>query len=336
MAKNSEKTRCCRASARASVDSGKWICCNAILARSGAVIPRQQCLHLVVGKIFQGVKNQPAKDTLRKTFCRRIDRRDSAEMNRLLLVALDHFELRMLHADALAAQPRLSEDDQTLAGRDHLLHVMEIEPAKHQRLAERIRIRSPARSPRKSFSIRQNAARDVFVTSPQMQIGVSLSSRGKPANSRRSSWRRGKCVSKSSTVAIPSRRKGASRARGTHSHCSSSCDISITQSELAARRPARAPANASHPRIHPIESGKRRPMAARAGSHWRHRRRSRAHDSSFAADEGSGVCPSGPAARRPAPLRGQKMSAARCRSQTAPISSCQWRRSEFSCDKASS
>ena len=62
-------------------------------------------------------------------------------MDRDLFVVLDHFEFRMLHAKALPAQPRFAEDDQPLPGRDHLLHVMQIEPAENQRLAERVRVR---------------------------------------------------------------------------------------------------------------------------------------------------------------------------------------------------
>ena len=47
----------------------------------------------------------------------------------------------MLHAEPLSPQPWFSEDHQSLPGRDHFLHVMQIEPAENQRLAQRIRIR---------------------------------------------------------------------------------------------------------------------------------------------------------------------------------------------------
>jgi hypothetical protein len=47
----------------------------------------------------------------------------------------------MLHTKTLPAQPRFAEDDQPLPGRNHLLDVMHIEPAQHQRLAQRVRVR---------------------------------------------------------------------------------------------------------------------------------------------------------------------------------------------------
>src|ERR1700730_1794115 len=62
-------------------------------------------------------------------------------MDRYLLVVLDHLELRVIHANALAAQARFSEYDQLLSGRDHFLHVMQVEPAQRERLAQCIRIR---------------------------------------------------------------------------------------------------------------------------------------------------------------------------------------------------
>src|SRR5262249_51893563 len=65
---------------------------------------------------------------------------------------------------------------------------------------------------------------DVFTTSPQRQIGTSLSSRGNFGNSVRSSCRRGKWVSKSSTVSIPSRRSARSFGRGIQFNSSSDCE----------------------------------------------------------------------------------------------------------------
>ncbi len=105
------------------------------------MIARQQRLHIVVAQIFQGMKQEPAEDALRKPFRCRIDRRDPAKVNREFVVVFDHLELWMFHANALTAQSRLPEDDQSLTGRDHLLHIVKIEPAEHERLAERIRIR---------------------------------------------------------------------------------------------------------------------------------------------------------------------------------------------------
>ena len=62
-------------------------------------------------------------------------------MDRDLLVVFDDLELRMLHAEPVLAQAWLTENHQPLAGRDHFLDVMQVEPAQHQRLAERVRIR---------------------------------------------------------------------------------------------------------------------------------------------------------------------------------------------------
>ena len=45
----------------------------------------------------------------------------------------------MLHAEPLSAQARLAENDQALPGRDHLLHVMQVEPAQDERLAQGVR-----------------------------------------------------------------------------------------------------------------------------------------------------------------------------------------------------
>src|SRR2546423_9779299 len=72
--------------------------------------------------------------SLRKTFSRGINRRDPAEMNRLFLVVLNHFKLRMIHAQAFPAQSWLAEDDQLLISSDHFLDVMQIEPAADKRL----------------------------------------------------------------------------------------------------------------------------------------------------------------------------------------------------------
>src|SRR2546423_6173764 len=47
----------------------------------------------------------------------------------------------MVHAKTFAAQLRFSEHDQLLAGRDHFLHVMQIEPAQDEWLTQSIRVR---------------------------------------------------------------------------------------------------------------------------------------------------------------------------------------------------
>ena len=52
-------------------------------------------------------------------------------MDRNLLVILDDLELRVIHADSLSTQTRFAKYDNTLPGRDHLLHIMQVEPATH-------------------------------------------------------------------------------------------------------------------------------------------------------------------------------------------------------------
>ena len=99
---------------------------------------RQQRLNRLGIKLLKKPINHAAQRTLRKTFGRRIDRRDPAEMDRSLLVVLNHFELGMIHANPLPAQSRLAENDELLAGSDHFLDVMQIEPATDQRLTERV------------------------------------------------------------------------------------------------------------------------------------------------------------------------------------------------------
>ena len=71
----------------------------------------------------------------------RIDRSDPAKVNRYFLVIFDHLKFGMVHANSFAPQFRLSENDQLLPGRDHLLHVMQIEPAQGERLTQSIRVR---------------------------------------------------------------------------------------------------------------------------------------------------------------------------------------------------
>jgi len=46
----------------------------------------------------------------------------------------------MFHAEPLPAPARFAEDDQTLAGQNHFLDVVEIEPAQNEGLAEGVRI----------------------------------------------------------------------------------------------------------------------------------------------------------------------------------------------------
>src|SRR5260370_15595681 len=85
--------------------------------------------------------NDAAQHSLRETLGSRIDRCNPAKMDRFLFVVFDHFELGMIHANTRPAQSRLAKNDELLAGGDHFLDIMQIEPATDERLAQRVRIR---------------------------------------------------------------------------------------------------------------------------------------------------------------------------------------------------
>src|SRR4030095_4666480 len=84
--------------------------------------------------------NNAAQHALRQTLGRRINRRDPAQVDRFLLVVLDHFELRVVHAKSFAAKLRFAENYELLVRRDLFLDVMQVEPAKNQRLTECVRV----------------------------------------------------------------------------------------------------------------------------------------------------------------------------------------------------
>ncbi len=102
---------------------------------------RQQRLKRFGVEVLKEPINEAAQDPLRETFGRGIDRCDPAKMDRFLLVVLDHFKFRMIHANPTSAQPGLAKDNKLLTGGDHFLHVMQVEPAADQGLAQRVRIR---------------------------------------------------------------------------------------------------------------------------------------------------------------------------------------------------
>src|SRR6202011_4900115 len=91
-------------------------------------------------ELSQQPVNDAAQHALREPLRGGINGRDSPQVDRLLLVALDHFKLGMIHANAFAAKLRLAKNDQLLAGGDHFLDVMQIEPATDQRLAQRVHV----------------------------------------------------------------------------------------------------------------------------------------------------------------------------------------------------
>ncbi len=112
-----------------------------VFARPEVRVPRQQRRDRLRIQILERLKNHLAENTLRQAFGGGIDRRDPAEVNGHLVIVLDHLEFGMLHAEPLSAEARLSENDQALSARNHLLDVVQVEPAQNERLAEGVRIR---------------------------------------------------------------------------------------------------------------------------------------------------------------------------------------------------
>src|SRR3982074_954648 len=86
---------------------------------------RHKRFQRLIRKLVEQTMDDAAQQPLRNSFRRRINRRAPTEMDRHLLVVLDHFKLGMLDADAFAAEARLAEYDQPLSSRDHFLHVMQ-------------------------------------------------------------------------------------------------------------------------------------------------------------------------------------------------------------------
>src|SRR5262249_38388695 len=103
--------------------------------------PRRGRFPHCVCNLPQDAMNNAAQNTLRKTFRRRINRGDPPKMDRYLFVVLNHLELRMIHANPSSTKTRLAENNDALTHGDHFLHVMQIEPATHERLTQRIRLR---------------------------------------------------------------------------------------------------------------------------------------------------------------------------------------------------
>ncbi len=77
-----------------------------------------------------------AEHALRDALGEAVDRRDAIDVNREL-VALDDFEFGMIDVELPDSLLRLAEDDEALAGRDHFLHMPDIEPAQDEPRAER-------------------------------------------------------------------------------------------------------------------------------------------------------------------------------------------------------
>src|SRR4051794_7417319 len=121
--------------------SGKMYRSNCVRSLAVHQTVRGDRLPSCIWKLVQDTIDDAAQDALRKTFSRRIDRRDAPKMDRYLFIVLDHLKLRMIHANSLSAQTRFAEYNDALTSGDHFLHVMQIEPATYKRLTQRIRLR---------------------------------------------------------------------------------------------------------------------------------------------------------------------------------------------------
>src|SRR6188474_734765 len=120
---------------------GKMYRANRVRSLAAHQTGRGDRLPSGVCKLVQDAINDAAQDALRKTFSRRIDRRDASKMDRHLFIVLDHLELRMIHANSFSPQTGFAENDNALTRGDHFLHVMQIEPAAYKRFTQRIRVR---------------------------------------------------------------------------------------------------------------------------------------------------------------------------------------------------
>ena|SRR5947207_11213659 len=97
---------------------------NRLMAFAVSQLVGQQRLDRGRAETLQHPVNDAAESALREPFGRRINRRDPPKMDRYLVVAFDHFELGMIHADAIAPPARFTKNHQLLTGGDHLLDVM--------------------------------------------------------------------------------------------------------------------------------------------------------------------------------------------------------------------
>src|SRR6266852_6366771 len=80
----------------------------------------------------------------------------------------------MVHANAFAPETRFSEDNQALSGRDHFLHVMEIEPATDERLAQNVCVRLLQRRFENLFPAAKSTQRSLRYLSAKTNRHVAL------------------------------------------------------------------------------------------------------------------------------------------------------------------
>src|SRR5438045_9101396 len=120
--------------------SGKMYRSNCVRSLAVHQTVRGDRLPSCIWKLVQDTIDDAAQDALRKTFSRRIDRRDPPKMDRYLFIVLDHLELRMIDANSFSAQTRPAEHNNALTRGAHFLHVVQIERAPYEVRAPGIRL----------------------------------------------------------------------------------------------------------------------------------------------------------------------------------------------------
>src|SRR5438874_8420489 len=98
------------------------------------------CLERLFRHLSQKPISNAAQKALINTLRRRVNWSDSAKMNRNFIIILDHLKFRVIDTYSFAAQTRLAEHHELLTGRDHLSHIVQVEPTADQRLAQCVRV----------------------------------------------------------------------------------------------------------------------------------------------------------------------------------------------------
>src|SRR5206468_12051310 len=94
--------------------SGKMYRSNRVRSLAAHQAGRGDRLPSCVWKLVQNTIDDATQDALRKTFSRRIDRRDSPKMDRYLFIVLDHLKLRMIDANSVSTQTRPADNKHAL------------------------------------------------------------------------------------------------------------------------------------------------------------------------------------------------------------------------------
>ncbi len=136
IAKNSPSTRCRRAASRSASESGKWIWRRAVPKGVGSRSRGEPVVEAEEVEALQDAEDGGAVHALGDALGEPVDGRDAVDVDRELL-ALDDLEFGMIDVELAGALLRLAEDDELVARGDHLLHVIDIEPAADQPGAER-------------------------------------------------------------------------------------------------------------------------------------------------------------------------------------------------------